>query len=123
MRTSTIPKSLVIGIATCLAMSLGSCAPIPSASAPDADYALNAIGQRFVGRNVLEMSAVLGAPMRSLPLGELVIYSWERTSTMYFETRPPLILRCQLDAYVNQSGVVTNVGFSGQQGGCDRFLR
>lgn len=115
-------KALLLVVSTMAAVTLASCASAPPAADPN--VALKIIGDRYVGQNVLEMTSRFGAPARRMEVDEFTVYSWERHSTLHFQTQPPLNVRCQLDAYVDKSGVVRNVGFSGQRGAaCESFAQ
>lgn len=105
--------------AMAIAVSLASCASTGSEAGPDVT---NAVGQRFAGRPVSEMLGRYGAPLRSMEVGGETVYSWEARDTLFFNTQPPLPVRCQLDAYVPASGVVRTVGVTGQMGACPKFL-
>lgn len=82
---------------------------------------LQAVGDAYAGRALGAMTSRYGAPLRSMPAGDVTIYSWEVRDVLYFDTQAPLHVRCQLDAYV-QDGTVETVGLNGQQGACERFL-
>ena len=101
---------------------LSSCVSTPPP--PDPNLALGVIGDRYVGKNILEMVSRFGAPIRKMDVDKFTVYSWEKQTTMYFQTQPPLNVRCQLDAYADSDGIVRNVGFSGQRGAaCENFAQ
>lgn len=112
-----------VGILAVVALTLGGCGLVQSVSTPppppDVAGALNAT---YATGPVQNMLTRYGAPLRQMPSGNAVIYSWERSRVMYFGTQPPLPVTCQMDAYVSPAGVVTAVNVSGQMGACVMFM-
>lgn len=100
-----------------LCLALAGCA---SAPAQDINV-VQRVGDRFVGKAAGTMFARYGAPPRQMETGGVTVYTWERSDTLYFRTQPPLVVRCQLDAYVSD-GVVRTVGVNGKQAACVQFL-
>jgi len=64
-----------------------------------------------------------GAPLRQMPVGAGTVYSWEKDRTQYFQTMPPANWHCQMDAFANAQGVVTEMVVRGNMGACVAFLR
>lgn len=49
------------------------------------------------------------------------MYAWRVEDVLYYSTQPPLSVWCELVAYADDHGTVTNVGVSGKDGACVRF--
>lgn len=64
-----------------------------------------------------------GAPLRQMPVGTGAVYSWEKDRTQYFDTMPPANWHCQMDAFADAQGVVTEMVVRGNMGACVAFLR
>lgn len=100
---------------------LSGCSLMESRQQPPPD--VNGIlSNAYQGGPVTAVMQRYGAPLRQMPVGENVVYSWERDRTMYFDTQPPAHWHCQMDANVNRNGVVTQIGVTGQMGACTEFL-
>lgn len=117
MRSKTLVSALFLAL-----LASGCTSLDPASAGPTAQDLTNRVGARFAGRPVQEMTARYGAPLRQQPIAGETVYSWERSRTMTFSSQPPLFVRCQLDAYVKEDGVVRTIGFSGQLGACDAFM-
>lgn len=89
---------------------------------PQGPNILQAIGDRYAGRPLTELMGRYGAPARQMQVGAETIYSWEVADTLYFGSQPPLYVRCQLDAYVPETGIVRTVSINGKEGACIRFM-
>lgn len=113
MKSSTM-AALMLG---CL---LAGCASTPPPR-PDPQALTELMGMRFAGKPVQVMMSRYGAPLRETKVGSETVYSWERSTIMYFRTQPPMPVKCQLDAYVRSDGIVRTVGLSGQNGACPLF--
>lgn len=104
-------------------MALYGCAFIDAVSPlPPPPNVQMAAGQTYIGQPVQQMLGRYGAPLRSMPVGDVMVYSWEQSRVMYFDTSPPLPVHCQMDAYVTKGGVVDNIGISGKMGACEMFM-
>lgn len=107
-----------------LTLAFLSCAALPGCVTQGA-YEPNVsqlIGDQFVGRPVSELMQRYGAPLRSMPLQGETVYTWERSDTLYYSGHPPAHVRCQLDAYVREDGIVRTLGTSGQGGCLPKFI-
>lgn len=87
---------------------------------PDVNAILNSAYQGGPVKMVMDRN---GAPLRQMSVQGGMVYSWEQDRTMYSQTLPPAQTHCQMDAYVNSQGIVTEMVANGQMAACTAFLR
>ena len=107
----------VIGLAL-----LSGCSLMESRNPPPPDVA-GILNSAYQGAPVTMVLRDYGAPLREMAVGGGTVYSWERDHAQYFQTQPPALWHCQMDAYAGPSGTVTQMTVNGNMGACVTFLR
>ena len=113
MRDLSLATPLVRTAFCAIALTIASCVIAPATPSFDPDKAMRALGYKFVGLNVTQLMGPYGAPARSVRLSGQTAHSWEYSTSN---------LRCQLDAYTRDDGIVVNLGYSGNNGACEILL-
>ena len=111
------------GILALALLAVSGCAFVQSISVPPPAPDVSALlSSTYANGPVQQMFTRYGAPLRQTEASGAMIYSWDKSTVMYFGTQPPLPVQCQMDAYVTPSGTVTAVNVSGQMGACELFM-
>lgn len=101
---------------------LSGCALMESQQQPPPDVN-EVLNRAYQGGPVKAVMDRHGAPLRQMATRDGAIYTWEQDRVMYFDTRPPANVHCQMDAYVTPDGTVSEISVNGQNGACVAFLR
>lgn len=101
---------------------LSGCSLMESRQAPPPDVS-GILNSAYRGGPATMVMQAYGAPLRQMAVGPSTVYSWEKDKTQYFDTMPPAHWHCQMDAYADSSGKVTQMAVSGNMGACVTFLR
>lgn len=110
-------RFLVIGV-----LVLSGCSLMESRNPPPPDVN-GLLNSAYRGGPVTMVMQDYGAPLRQMAVGSGAVYSWEKDHTQYFQTQPPALWHCQMDAYADLAGTVTQITVRGNMGACVRFLR
>jgi hypothetical protein len=83
---------------------------------------LQLVGDRYARKPIMEMVARYGMPDNQMKIGKHDVYTWVHEDVMYFDRLPPLRIKCQLAAYVEDGETVANISMTGDYGACVKFI-